>query len=190
MEIERRSILKWATNGLGGLFAALLGIPGVSYLFDPRHRPVPAGDFKPVARLSELEVDKPVKLLVRNIRRDAWTLHPNDVIGRVWVVRRDGTNDDGSPKVEAYTAVCPHLGGSINFEEKSQCFVCPLHGATFDANCRRVSNEVLGRSNPAPRDMDSLEIELEADPTTEGDFIVKVKYENFIQGREEQVKKA
>ncbi len=187
--MERRTLLKWATNGLGGLFAAFLGIPGVSYLFDARNRPALAGAFKPVTRLSELTVDKPVKVIVRDIRRDAWTLHPNDVIGRVWIVRREGTNADGTPKIEAYSSVCPHLGGSINFENKSQCFVCPLHGATFDAACHRVDEQQLGRANPAPRDMDRLDVELKPILGADGDFVVRVKYENFVQGKEDRIPK-
>src|SRR5216683_1962582 len=108
---ERRRFLQWLTHGLGALFAAVLGIPAVAYLIDPRNRPVPQGDFKTVGRLSELKNDTPQQVVIRDVRWDAWTLHPNDAIGRVWLVRR------GDDKVEAYTTICPHLGCSINYEE-------------------------------------------------------------------------
>jgi Rieske Fe-S protein len=186
---SRRSLLKWATNLLGGLFGAILGVPAVGYLSDPRNRSAPAGSFKPVARFSELSQDIPKSAVIRDVRRDAWTLHPNDVLGRVWLIWRGAKDNDGTPKVEAYTTICPHLGGPINFEEKSQCFVCPLHGATFSIQCQRLSDEELNRANPAPRDMDSLEVQLEPDPVKPDDFIIKVQYENFIQGKAEKVKK-
>ncbi|MBI3462076.1 MAG: Rieske 2Fe-2S domain-containing protein, partial [Planctomycetes bacterium] len=164
-----RSGLKWATNLLGGAFATLLGIPAVGYLLDPRNRPTAAGAFKRVGRVSELTENVPKAAVIRDIRLDAWTLHPNDVIGRVWLIRRPGEDENGLPKVDVYTTICPHLGGSINFEEKSQCFVCPLHGATYDSQCRRVGDETLGHANPAPRDMDSLEFQLIPDPNNDGD---------------------
>ena len=186
----RRSWLKWGTNLLGGLWVAVLGVPAIGYLIDPRNRPAAAGAFKPVARFGELEENVPKAAVIRDIRRDAWTLHPDDVVGRVWLMWRGKKQDDGTPIVEAYTNICTHLGGPINFEEKSQCFVCPLHGATFNLNCQRVSDDELGRSNPAPRGMDSLEVELEPDPTNDGEFIIRVKYENFMQGKEQTEKKA
>src|SRR5438105_4671456 len=103
----RRSFLKWATHGLGALFGVVLGIPALAYLIDARNRAAPAGDFKPVARLKELAVNVPQQVVIHDVRKDAWTLHPNDVIGRVWLIRRD--ND----QVEAFTTICPHLGCSV-----------------------------------------------------------------------------
>jgi Rieske Fe-S protein len=188
--LGRRSFLKWTTNGLGALVGAALGIPAIGYLLDPRNRPAPPGAFRRVGRVSELTANVPKAAVIRDIRVDAWTLHPNDVIGRVWLIRRPEADDNGQPKVEAYTKTCPHLGGSINFDEQKKCFVCPLHGATFDAQCRRVSEDVLGRANPAPRDMDTLEAQLVPDPNRAGDYFIEVKYENFMQGLPTKVKKA
>jgi Rieske Fe-S protein len=186
--LGRRSFLKWGTNVLGGLFGAALGVPAIGYLADPRNRPAAAGEFKRAASFSELEENVPKAAVIRDIRRDAWTLHPDDVLGRVWLIWRGAKREDGTPVVEAYTTICPHLGCSINLEKDR--FVCPCHGGTFDVHCRRVSDEDLGHSNPAPRDMDSLEVELEPVSDSDGEFIIKVKYENFIQGHETKEKKA
>jgi menaquinol-cytochrome c reductase iron-sulfur subunit len=188
-DIKRRSLLKLGTNLMGVCFAGALGVPAVGYLIDPRNRPAAKGEFRGVTRFSELVENVPASVAIRDTRHDAWTLHPNDVLGRVWLIYRGERDDAGVPRIEAYTAICPHLGGSINFDKAKQQFVCPLHGATFDAACKRVSAGELGRENPAPRDMDSLEIEVLPDPATPGDYLIRVKYENFIQGREEKVKK-
>jgi hypothetical protein len=53
-----------------------------------------------------------------------------------------------------------------------------------------VSETELGKPNPAPRDMDSLEIQLVADPGQDDDPFIEVKYENFVQGHADKVKKA
>ncbi|HEV3083432.1 MAG TPA: ubiquinol-cytochrome c reductase iron-sulfur subunit [Gemmataceae bacterium] len=179
---HRRSFLKWATHGLGVLFGVLLGIPAVAYLIDPRNRPAPNNDFQTVARLSELRKGVPHQVVIRDIRQDAWTLHPNDVIGRVWLVRGEGD------KVDAFTTTCPHLGCSVNFEAKENLFLCPCHGGTFLLNGQR--KELTERTNPAPRGMDKLEIKTSEDPDPahlvdgKRDALVAVKYQNFIQGKE------
>src|SRR5712691_11521566 len=93
----RRTVLKWLTHGLGAAFAATLGAPAALYLLDARHRPAPPGAFRTVARLSDLKVNVPFQATIREVRHDAWTLHPNDIIGRVWLIRRE--ND----KVDVFT---------------------------------------------------------------------------------------
>jgi len=174
---DRRSLLKRATYGLSAVVGALLGIPALAYLIDPRNRPVRDNDFKTVARLSDLPIGKPQQVVIRDISRDAWTLHPNDVIGRVWLVRR------GETQVDAFTTICPHLGCSVNFEEKEKLFLCPCHGGTFNMDGQRV--ETPGRTNPAPRGMDQLDCR--EDPANPG--LLQVKYQNFIQGKETRVLK-
>lgn len=193
--MNRRLWFKRGTQLLGGLFGVALGVPAASYVIDPRNRPAAPGALRRVARLSELDVNVPKQAMVRDIRQDAWTLHPNDVLGRVWLIRRDTSDGTGVPVVEAYTTICPHLGCSINFVADSARprFVCPCHGGTFHLSCERVGEEELGRANPAPRGMDSLEVQLEeipGDKPGEKDYAIAVKYENFIQGRDDKVKKS
>jgi menaquinol-cytochrome c reductase iron-sulfur subunit len=175
---RRRSFLKWATHGVGVLFATILGVPAIAYLLDPRNRSAADNDFMTVANLKDLPIGVPQQVVVRNVRRDAWTVHPNDVIGRVWLIRRD------ADEIEAFTTICPHLGCSINFEEKSKLFVCPCHGGTFEISGQQ--KDLQGASNPAPRGMDQLECRRDpADPD-----LIQVKYQNFLQGRETKVLRA
>src|SRR5262249_28544310 len=105
--MQRRSFLTWATHGLAALFGAFLSIPCVAYLIDARNRPAREGDFKKVARLQDLVIDQPKEVVIRETRQDAWTLHPDEVIGRVWIVCKDKTK--GQEKVEVFTSICPHL---------------------------------------------------------------------------------
>jgi Rieske Fe-S protein len=167
--MERRSFLKWATHGMGALFGLLLGIPALAYVLDPRHRKAAESDFRSVARLNELPENVPTQVVIRDVRRDAWTLHPDDIIGRVWLIRR---GDD----VTAFTAVCPHLGCSINYVNHASLFICPCHNGTFQLNGQR--KEGTATPNPAPRDMDRLECRRDpADPDR-----IQVRYQTFIQG--------
>lgn len=179
-ESGRRTFLKWLTHGLSAAFAATIGAPAAVFLIDPRNRPAPPGEFKTVARLSELKEGVPFEAVVRQIRRDAWTLHPNDIIGRVWLIRKGDT-------VKVFNTTCPHLGCSVNFEGDK--FVCPCHNGTFTVNGARA-DPGAGRTNPALRDMDSLEVRVEADPDDPKDKLVMVKFQNFKQNVAEKVLRA
>jgi menaquinol-cytochrome c reductase iron-sulfur subunit len=167
---ERRSFLRWAIHGLGALFAAILGIPAVAYLIDARNRPPRQAGMRRVARLSELRVGEPKEVVIRETRQDAWTLHPDVEIGRVWLVRRDNN------EVDAFTTVCPHLGCSINCTGTQ--FLCPCHGGQFELNGKRTS------PRPVPRDMDLLHKQMERDPAKPADFFILVKYEKFKTSQE------
>jgi Rieske Fe-S protein len=176
---NRRTFLKWATHGLGALFALLLGVPAVAYLIDARNRPAPKRGMRRVAQLSDLKVGEPKQFVIRDVRRDAWTLHPNDVVGRVWLVK----GDDNS--VDAFTTICPHLGCSVDWRQEPRLFVCPCHNGTFDPHGELVKRP--GLDNPAPRGMDRLEVQVVRDDAGSDDGFVEVKYENFHQGRQEKV---
>jgi Rieske Fe-S protein len=175
---SRRNFLKWATYGLGAAFAATLGAPAILYLLDPRNRPARPGAFKTVAKLSDLKEGVPFQATIRELRHDAWTLHPNDVVGRVWLIRR---KDD---KIDAFTTTCPHLGCSVNFEGPN--FVCPCHNGTFDIAGKRV-DPGAGRTNPAPRDMDALQLQLIADPENPADKLVQVEFRSFENGKTDKI---
>jgi menaquinol-cytochrome c reductase iron-sulfur subunit len=177
--MERRTFLRWAVHGLGAVFGAVLGVPAVIYLIDPRNRPAPERDLRPVGRLKELQlqVNEPKEVVIRETRQDAWTLHPDEVVGRVWLVRRP--SEPGRPRVEAFNTTCPHLGCAVNFTGTG--FLCPCHGAHYelDGKAVREDNSRRAINNPAPRNMDSLVTRLDPVPGTDDDYVILVKYEKF-----------
>jgi Rieske Fe-S protein len=183
--MERRTFLKWCTHGLGAFFGVILGAPAIAYLLDARNRQTPDREFRTVARLSELEIGKPKEVVLRDVRSDAWTLHPNDIVGRVWLVRRD------QAKVDVYTSICPHLGCSINYHpaasDQDKRFICPCHGGIWDFDGKRVNPA----ANVAPRDMDTLVKEEQPDPSNlvdgKPDTLIRVKYQRFKQSDEKKI---
>jgi len=183
---ERRSFLRWAIYGLSAIFSAILGIPAVAYLADARNRAAPRRGYRKVegVNLNELRAqppDRPVQGVIRDVRRDAWTLS-EDIVGRVWVIRTPA-ND-----IQAFTASCPHLGCSINLDPpasngQAPGYTCPCHGGKFHID---GTLDVSAPQNPAPRGMDLLESRVDStDPN-----VLQVVYQNFYQGKHDQVRKA
>jgi cytochrome b6-f complex iron-sulfur subunit/menaquinol-cytochrome c reductase iron-sulfur subunit len=96
---------------------------------------------------------------------DGWIRTPERRIGSVWLLR------DDERSVRAYSAVCPHLGCSIDRENDR--FVCKCHDSHFTEQ-----GAVL--DGPAPRGMDPIE-------TRVIDGWVEVKYRKFKLGIAERV---
>jgi menaquinol-cytochrome c reductase iron-sulfur subunit len=170
---DRRSFLRWAVHGLGAIFALVLGVPAVAYLIDGRNRKAPPSGFRRLARLSELTPNQPREYTIRQTRQDAWTLYPNEIVGRVFLIRRDGD------QVEAFTTTCPHLGCSINFTGNAAVpFLCPCHGGHWTIQGQRIDPE----NNVAPRDMDTLQTQrtrVPGTPDSQPDYFIEVHYQSF-----------
>ncbi len=177
----RRSFLRWLIHGMGLIMAAIIAIPAVAYLIDPRHRARGASQYRDVTRLSALPVGEPREFVLREDVRDAWNLRPDEVVGRVFLVRRNA--DTANPQVEALSTICPHMGCSVAFTGETGpnqvAFQCPCHGGQF-----RITGQVLPH-NVAPRDMDSLLVQLR--PLDDGDKMVQVEYKKFYGNRSEKV---
>jgi len=193
---ERRTFLIWLINGLGAIFTAILGFPLVCYVIDPRNRQGAQGDFKLAdgVRLDDITSERPiVQGVIRDVRRDAYTLHPNDVLGRVWVVLQPGQQMPSGVEqrksldkktIKVFTTICPHLGCSVNLAGDGTSFLCPCHAAAFD----REGDRLHPAHNPAPRGMD--ELEWEVDPKDPDARRLLVKYRNFKSSVAEKVELA
>jgi Rieske Fe-S protein len=175
-DADRRTFLRWATHSLGALFAAILGIPAVTYLLDPRNRKGAPATMRPVdgLRISDfrerngVRESTPRQGVIRDLRVDGWTLHPDDVVGRVWMVPADVPSG-----FRVFTTICPHLGCSVNIGEG--CFACPCHNAQFAfADGTRMSPHI----NPALRGMDELQWDFDPEDRDR----IRVRYQSFEAG--------
>jgi menaquinol-cytochrome c reductase iron-sulfur subunit len=177
---NRRSLLTWAIFGISAIFSAILGVPIVAYVLDPRNRKGPKSEMRLVegVKLDDLIANTPVQGVVRDTRMDGWTLYPNDVLGRVWVVQVGARPANVAEMTEAqknaylmvFTTICPHLGCSVNTGPTG--FACPCHAATF-----RVDGTRAAAANPAQRGMDTLAWEI--DPDDPEHNRIKVTYKKY-----------
>ena len=147
---DRRKFLKLATCGVGGAVGLAAVVPALSLVIDPARRqtvttprdPIDVGDVGMLgAQWRKIDVIAPEV-------RDAWVTAKNVILGAAWIRRPDPKG-----KIEALSAVCPHLGCPVGWEPAKQQFLCPCHNSYFK------SDGEVGEG-PAKRGLDPLPIEV------------------------------
>jgi menaquinol-cytochrome c reductase iron-sulfur subunit len=160
--LPRRDFLGLATAALGSLIAAVLGLPGLAYIFSPLRRKGAEGAFHPLTRLEQLEIGVPRSFAIVEERQDSWVKYPPEPVGSVWLIRQPEGSD---PPVLALQSECPHLGCAVNLKADRSGFLCPCHTSAFTMD-GTPTNQV------PPRSMDRLEVKV-----VSGE--VQVKYQRF-----------
>lgn len=146
----RRAFLSALTAAGSALLGLALGIPGVSYVFDPLLRGGgKKGRWIRVAKLDAVRDDHPVGVPVLGDQVDAWTRQSDVRLGMVWL-RKKGD------KLVALSAECPHLGCKVGYDTDKKAFGCPCHESAFSLDGERTGG-------PAPRSMDPLEVRVTGD---------------------------
>ena len=162
---NRRACYRWGAVALGNAFAIAVAAPGLRFLLDPLSRQGGDGQFRPMTRLSQLEVGKPQAFAVIAKRQDSWVRYPPEPVGSVWLIRQG----EGAPApVVALSAECPHLSCPVNMAPDQKTFLCPCHQASFQFDGQALNSV-------SPRPMDALEVRL----SEESDPEIAVKFERF-----------
>jgi len=154
--------------------AVALAVPAVAALaafLNPWRQKGAEGAWVRAASLAALPEGKPQRFPIIADRTDAWNSYPAEPIGAVFLCR--GKNNE----VLAFQSICPHNGGGINFDAERNCYACPVHGANFDHQGRR-----LGANSVSPRDLDTLEVQIRGGE-------VWVKFEKFQDGTPSKIVK-
>jgi len=157
---DRRSFLGWLAGFLQAGIGLFLMIPAVRYVLHPALGSGATNEmWSDAGALSDVAVGEPQRKMLSITERDGWSQRV--VEKTVWVIR----NPDDTVRV--FTAVCPHLGCTINWKTQSKNFNCACHESYFDLAGRPLSG-------PSPRPMDTLEYKVEGG-------LLYVKHQNFKQ---------
>jgi Rieske Fe-S protein len=105
---------------------------------------------------------------------NAWTRAADQRIGEVFLTR---TDKDGKPNVIAFTATCPHLGCTVEFDAAKSEYECPCHVSGFAIDGKKLFG-------PALRGLDPLDVKLQGDG---GGEEVWVRFEAFRAGIAERI---
>jgi menaquinol-cytochrome c reductase iron-sulfur subunit len=159
-EIKRRTFLGWFISL--GTFAvgAILSVPLVRFALYPLTATTTETVWSELGPADEFaSITVPVKKVIKLTQIDGW----RKVISEksVYVVQEAG-------KVKVLSAICPHLGCSVRWNEGDSTFLCPCHTGVFTPAGALVSG-------PPPRAMDELESRI----TEAGQL--EVHYQSFRQ---------
>jgi menaquinol-cytochrome c reductase iron-sulfur subunit len=145
---DRRDVLKLAACAIGGGVGVAVLAPAVRLVLDPAGKqtvktptdPLQIGDveqFKIGAAPSRVDIVAPIV-------QDAWTGARDVVLGSAWIRRVS------ADKIEALSAVCPHLGCVVGWDPAQNNFLCPCHDSRFAANGDRMTGPSERALDPLP----------------------------------------
>ena len=129
----RRTFLQWLSYGLGGVAAALAGIPFVGFLLrTPKWPPewVTLGPLEkfPVGETRMVTFDNPI--------REPW----DGITANTGVyVRYEGKEKAEKDQFLVLAVNCAHLGCPVSWFPQSGLFMCPCHGGAYYSDGSRAS---------------------------------------------------
>lgn len=154
---SRRSYLGWliglCTAGVG----AVLCVPLVRFTLYPLRTRTTEVRWSDAGAFRDFEsISIPVQRSITVEQIDGWR---KTVSEKVVYVSKSSRG-----QLQALSAVCPHLGCSVQWRDSKHEFECPCHAASFGPDGSRLGG-------PAPRPMDSLETEIQ-----NGHLMVRYQY--------------
>ena len=142
----RRDFLGIATGAIGGLIAAGLAIPAISYIIGPALQENTSEEWIRLGSTSKVELGTPTLFKTKIERQTGWIVNETELT--VYVLSDDGRN------FVAMSNTCTHLGCRVRWISDQQQFFCPCHNAAFDKD-----GEVV--NGPPPRPLDRYEVKVE-----------------------------
>jgi menaquinol-cytochrome c reductase iron-sulfur subunit len=124
IDVGRRSFFG-VLLGVGSLLiGAIVGTPLLRFVLYPVYAKGTSGNWSDVGDASEFEkTDVPVSRTITLSRLDGW----RQVVQEQSVYVHRTANS----KLQVMSAICPHLGCSVPWQESQGKFVCPCHGGQF-----------------------------------------------------------
>ncbi|MEO6876388.1 MAG: Rieske (2Fe-2S) protein [Opitutaceae bacterium] len=121
-EITRRAFFTKLSLTLGGVCAAILGVPVVGFVFAPLFRKVPDA-WIPVGAVDGFEIGKTVSVPFPDSSPLPWA--GITAKSSAWLRREP----DG--QFIAFSAHCTHMGCPVRWLPGAELFMCPCHGGVY-----------------------------------------------------------
>lgn len=154
---ERRTFLGVLSGLIAAGISAVMGVTIGRFAISPALTSASAEAWTEVGPLADIPEGKLTRKNVIVSQSAGWGEFNSQKL--VWVLRN-------GEKITIFTAVCPHLGCTVN--ARDEAFICACHNSKWD-----VAGKAL--TGPTPRGLDELEHKVEGD-------VLKVKYLDFKQG--------
>lgn len=148
--ISRRGFVTGVVGVLGGLIAAIIGLPAIGYLISPALKKQRSDEWVPLGKIEDLTEDQPKLFSFTRTKQVGWERTANSY--GVYVVRKP----DG--KLDVLSNVCTHLSCRVTWDEGLGEYLCPCHDGHFAKDGAIISG-------PQPRPLDRFEFRVEDDGT-------------------------
>ncbi len=123
--LTRRQFLTWISVALGGVGAALVGIPVISFLLAPLFEK-PRQSWRPVGDADNFKIGETVQVAFTDPSPLPWA--GVTAATAVWLRR------ESKDQFTAFAVNCSHLGCPVHWIPDGQLFLCPCHGGVYYAN--------------------------------------------------------
>jgi Rieske Fe-S protein len=143
--LNRRGFVAGVVTFLGGIIAAVIGLPAVGYLLSPSFRKRSSSSDKewvPLGLVENLVEDEPTLFSFTRTQRVGWETTARSY--GIYVIRKSGTAFD------VFSNVCTHLSCRVSWKEELGEYLCPCHDGHFG-----IDGSII--SGPQPRPLDQFE---------------------------------
>ena len=121
-DITRRRFMQRVCISLGGVCAAILGVPLVGFVVAPLFRK-PREPWISVGKVDDFKIGTTVKVPYADPSPLPWAGVTSR--GAAWLRR------DGAEEFTAFSVNCTHLGCPVRWLADPQLFMCPCHGGVY-----------------------------------------------------------
>ena len=154
---SRRSYLGWLMGLCTAAVGAVLSAPLIRFTLYPLRTQTTEIKWSDAGAVSDFaSMTTPVQRSITVEQIDGWRKAVSETV--VYVSK------SSTGQLEVLSAVCPHLGCSVQWRSAKHGFECPCHAAVFAADGSRLGG-------PTPRGMDSLETQIQ-----NGRLMVRYQY--------------
>jgi menaquinol-cytochrome c reductase iron-sulfur subunit len=120
--MTRRRFFEKVSLALGGLCAAILGVPVIGFVIAPLFRKAP-DEWLPLGKIDAFEVGKTVNVTITDPSSLPWAGVTSKSAAWLRRVSKD--------QFIAFSVHCTHMGCPVRWEAGSELFMCPCHGGVF-----------------------------------------------------------
>ncbi len=121
-EMTRRRFLEKVSIALGGLCAAILGVPLVGFVIAPLFRKAP-DDWLSIGEVSDFQIGKTVNVTIVDPSSLPWA--GITAKSAAWLRRVD------EQQFIAFSVHCTHMGCPVRWLPDAGLFMCPCHGGVY-----------------------------------------------------------
>jgi menaquinol-cytochrome c reductase iron-sulfur subunit len=146
--LSRRGFVAGVVGVLGGIIAAVVGLPAVGYLLSPGLKGAGSSKeaWQPLGLVDDLVVGEPRLFSFTQTSQVGWERTAKSY--GVYVLRKPDDSYD------VFSNVCTHLSCRVSYKPDLEQYVCPCHDGHFAKDGSIVSG-------PQPRGLDGFEYKVE-----------------------------